>query len=478
MKVALKFTVAFLGALILGLSLFGLAIIRRETRDFEDSKHTTHVTIARTLGPALQDLWVTNGENEVIAAVAVANEGFPHKQIRWVSLDPSAAAELRPETPSPDIGNLSDDVKDARSIVRLREGEPWIYTYAKLIGPGGQARAIEIKEALSHERELVQEAIYEQLIALAGVALAAVVASVTLGIGIVGRPIQRLSEQARRVGAGDLTTRLKPGGGDEIAQLGREMDAMCDELVTAKELAESEAVARGQALEQLRHGERLMTVGALASGMAHELGTPLNVVAMRAKLIASGEVESSEAKESGRIIAEQAARITSIMRQLLDFARRSTPQKSKVDLSGLAERVTTFLAPVAQKAGVTVEVHSEPLVAMVDPAQIEQVLTNLVVNGIQAMDRNKVLRISLSTETRSGKSYACIAVADSGVGIAEEHKNRIFEPFFTTKEVGRGTGLGLSVAYGIVSEHKGFIDVETEIGKGSTFRVHLPKEEP
>jgi signal transduction histidine kinase len=478
-KVALKFTLAFLGALIVGLSLFGLAIIRREKADFEDSKHATHVTIARTLLPALKDLWLTNGEGEVIEAVATANEGFPHKQIRWVSLDPTAAAELQPETLPSELGALPDDVKDAHSILRNREGQPWIYTYAKITGPGGQLRAIEIKEALSHERELVEEAIFEQLIALGGVALLAVFASVALGIVIVGRPIQKLSEQARRVGAGDLSTRLKPPGGDEIAQLGREMDVMCDELVSAKERAETEALARGQALEQLRHGERLMTVGALASGMAHELGTPLNVVAMRAKLIASGEVETVEAKESGRIIAEQAARITSIMRQLLDFARRRSPQKSLVDLAGVVQRVVTFLAPVAQKSGVTVEVEGGPLMAMVDPAQIEQVLTNLVVNGIQAMDgsaEQSVLRIEISTQPKDGVTYASIAVTDRGVGITKEHEKRIFEPFFTTKEVGRGTGLGLSVAYGIVTEHKGFIDVESTVGEGSTFRVLLPQE--
>jgi len=128
------------------------------------------------------------------------------------------------------------------------------------------------------------------------------------------------------------------------------------------------------------------------------------------------------------------------MRQLLDFARRRSPQKSSVDVASVVQRVVTFLAPVADKAGVKVEVTGGPLVAMIDPSQIEQVVTNLVVNGIQAMDGkpNAVLGIDLSTRVREGIEHACIAVTDHGIGMTKENKNRIFEPFFTTKEVGRG----------------------------------------
>jgi signal transduction histidine kinase len=403
------------------------------------------------------------------------DEAIPEVSIRWVSFDPFASGDLRPELDASVVGELPSDVEASRSIA---VGQ-WLYTYVKIVGPHETVRAIELKEALSHERELVQQAIFEQLVALAGVGLAAATASILLGITIVGRPIQRLSEQARRVGAGDLSTRLNLAGSDEIALLGREMDGMVNALVAAKERAEKEAVARGQAVEQLRHGERLMTLGALASGMAHELGTPLSVVQMRAKLIASGEVVDGEARESGRIIAEQAARITSIMRQLLDFARRRSPQKARVDLQGVCERVATFLAPVAQKAGVKVQVEGKPLVCMADAAQIEQVLTNLVVNGIQSMEKKPgALHVRLLTEERDGLPHACIEVRDSGTGIPKENIERIFEPFFTTKEIGSGTGLGLSVAYGIVAEHGGFIDVESTPGSGSTFRVYLPTTEP
>jgi len=295
--------------------------------------------------------------------------------------------------------------------------------------------------------------------------------AMVLGGWFVGRPIQRLCEQARRVGAGDLSTRLDLEQRDEIGELGREIDVMCDRLAAT--------------LEQLRHADRLKTVGQLASGVAHELGTPLNVVSARAKMIATKEVIGEETVHSARVITEQATRMTAIIRELLDFSRRRGPTLAIGDLRDVAERTATMLHTLAEKRRVAleVEVGGEPLPVRLDAAQLQQALTNLVVNALQATPHGgrvavRVERGARLNGMRAGvgdQSAVQLVVEDNGRGIHAEALPHIFEPFFTTKDVGEGTGLGLSVAYSIVRDHGGWIDVRSEPGKGTRFAVFLPE---
>jgi signal transduction histidine kinase len=255
---------------------------------------------------------------------------------------------------------------------------------------------------------------------------------------------------------------------------------MCDRLA-------DEQKAREAATEQLRHADRLTTVGKLASGLAHELGTPLNVVAGRARLIRDAEVEGQDAVESARIVGEQADRMTALIRQLLDFARPRPLHKATINVANMAGRVCELVATIAKKANVTLvpPAAADSDVAMrveVDEGQLHQVLTNLVVNAIQASPDGGSVEIVTRVVEHAAPPYVghqaprwlAIEVRDTGIGMDDETRARIFEPFFTTKQVGEGTGLGLSVTWGIVREHGGWIDVTSTPGKGSTFTVYLP----
>jgi signal transduction histidine kinase len=201
-------------------------------------------------------------------------------------------------------------------------------------------------------------------------------------------------------------------------------------------------------------------------------------------MIASGEIGPSEAPSSGAIIASQAERLTKIVRQLLDFARRRSPNRSDVDLVDLAERMTQLLSALAKKAGVGLRViGTDPVRSNVDAAQIEQALTNLVINGIQAMPKGGTLTIEVREETAAPERdpqrrqrCAVLEVTDEGHGIPVENLERIFEPFFTTKGVGEGTGLGLSVAHGIVEDHAGWMRATSTPGRGTHFAIYLPLE--
>ncbi|HQP38827.1 MAG TPA: HAMP domain-containing sensor histidine kinase, partial [Polyangiaceae bacterium] len=238
--------------------------------------------------------------------------------------------------------------------------------------------------------------------------------------------------------------------------------------------------------DALRHADRVATVGRLAAGMAHELGTPLNVVAARAKQIAAGSTTPEATRENARIIADQVERMSRIMRQLLDFARKRELQSVSTDLRSILKRAATFLSPLARKRGLDLRVVNppEPIVARIDVAQMDQVVTNLVMNAIHASPEGKRVSVELSqavgqypaAEAKTSVPCVRIDVTDEGSGIEQENLRQIFDPFFTTKPIGEGTGLGLSVAYGIVKDHGGWIDVDSEPGRGSRFTVWLPTE--
>jgi two-component system, NtrC family, sensor kinase len=245
----------------------------------------------------------------------------------------------------------------------------------------------------------------------------------------------------------------------------------------------SEAAERLAAMEQLRHADRLKTVGRLAAGIAHELGTPLNVVSGRAGLIASGKLSDEEIQQSAWTIKAEAERITGIIRQLLDFARRRSPQRVQIDLRDVARQTTQLLEPLALKRGVTLTVqgNGHAVTACADFAQIQQVVTNLVMNAIQAMGNGGQVCVRMGNQTRGAETdaapsnHAFLCVEDQGTGITPEDLEHIFEPFFTTKHVGEGTGLGLSIAEGIIREHGGWMEVDSRPGEGSRFTVFLPE---
>jgi signal transduction histidine kinase len=255
-------------------------------------------------------------------------------------------------------------------------------------------------------------------------------------------------------------------------------------LWALRQRLQQEMAARQDALGQLRHAERLTTLGRLASGIAHEIGTPLNVISGRAELIGSGTLNADAITTSANIVVAQAERITVIIRQLLDFARKGGTRVEPTVLTSLLEHTALLLGPLASKAGVEIVSSGERIEVDVNPSEIQQVITNLVTNAIHAMPGGGKVEVSVASETAQDprrtqaktQAYAVVRVRDYGVGIAHETVPRIFEPFVTTRDVGVGTGLGLSVVFGIVQDHDGWIAVDTTQGKGTTMSVYLPNQ--
>ncbi len=302
---------------------------------------------------------------------------------------------------------------------------------------------------------------------------------------LVGRPVDLLVQRARRIAKGELTGRLDIRSADELGELATEMNLMCEALSEANARVLREAEARVETLEQLRHADRLATVGKLAAGLAHELGTPLAVVAGRAQMIAGHEVEGDAVVDSAKTIEREAWRMTAIVRQLLDFARQKRVLGEISDAAESALRAIALFRPMADKQGVelALEAPADARVRMGNES-VQQVLSNLLANAMHAMPGGGRVLICIK-EVRADPpaelgekpgAYLRLDVADTGTGIAPTDVAHVFEPFFTTKEPGDGTGLGLSVVYGLVREHHGWVSVDNRPGRGATFSVFLPKE--
>ncbi len=364
-------------------------------------------------------------------------------------------------------------------------GQRRLHTYRPIDVQAGRHGGLELTGSLAPLDAHARECVYATLLSIGSMALLGILVAWGAGVRWVVRPLRQLIDKTQRIGAGDLSGPLQLRGRDELDQLAQAMNEMCEQLVRQRERIRSETEQRLAAVEQLRHTDRLQTVGRLAAGIAHELGTPLNVVSGRAALIAGGRLSPDEVDQSALAIKHEADRMAGLIRQLLDFARRPAPQRIGVDLRDVVRQTCLFLEPLADKGRVRLQIETgtEPIWAQVDIRQVQQVLTNIVMNAVQAMPAGGEVSLRLEetravppgAEDRTEREYAAVAVADRGCGIREEDLPRIFEPFFTTKQAGQGTGLGLSIAEGIVQEHGGWMAVSSRVGEGSCFTIYLPK---
>jgi PAS domain S-box-containing protein len=277
---------------------------------------------------------------------------------------------------------------------------------------------------------------------------------------------------SRRMGVLGTITGLRANGEEFPAEAAISQIAVEGEgkyfTVILRDTSERERVE-----QQLRQAERLAEVGTLAAGMAHEIGTPMNVILGRAEQLMR-KTEDETTRKGLATITAQVERITKIMNQLLTFARRKPSEPRRVNLGQTLEDCLEVLQERIRRAGITVESRYEttmhPVHVHADPDQMSQVFLNLFINAIHAMPDGGTLRVSLEPFD----SHVRAVISDTGHGIPKEDLPKIFHPFFTTKEAGKGTGLGLTVVHNIVQEHGGTIAVESEPGKGTTFTITLP----
>jgi two-component system, NtrC family, sensor kinase len=373
-------------------------------------------------------------------------------------------------------------------LARAKVVDEWYLTaYEPILGPDGAAiGAFYVGQLESPFTLLKRQAAFALLFLLIfGGALGVIIAR--QGASRIARPILDLEAGARRIAAGERDLRVSVEGDDEIGALGSAFNAMTASLREQEEAlqklnreleekvqartAELEEKSRQliRAREELARTEKLAAIGSLAAGVAHEINNPAAIIRGNAEIILSLPSCSEGHREEAQVILRQTERISSITQNLLTFARHKAAVGDRIDVSELMADVLVRIphqAPLGK-----VEVRKElasPLPAIeADAEQLRQVFNNLLLNALQVMEGQG----RLTVKTRRDGGFVLIEVADSGPGIPPENLKKIFDPFFTTRR--GGTGLGLSVSYGIVQALGGAIDVESEPGKGALFRVRL-----
>ncbi|WP_257455685.1 sensor histidine kinase [Archangium lipolyticum] len=365
-------------------------------------------------------------------------------------------------------------------------------------GPGGLSHLVAVlplrndNDALAGALALVRP-LDDVRRDLAATAFSIFLSILTLVVGIaavgwllfrlyVHQPLASLLEAMRSVRAGDLQASASVDRRDEVGEVAAEFNGMLGELAEVRRRLAQEEDSRRALNAELQRADKLVTIGQLAAGVAHEIGSPLQVLNGRARALAGRPDISPEVRRNADILVEQSDRIARIIQQLLNLARRKPPRFEEVDVRTAGRAIFELVELDARRRGVRLEFEAPEALPRVlaDGDQLQQVLLNLLGNALRATPRGGRVRLSLAPSLYrlpgSGTERASVAlvVEDTGVGMTQEVLAKVFEPFFTAWGDSSGTGLGLAVVKSIVAEHGGTLVVDSRKDEGTRFTVHLP----
>ncbi|MBA7603736.1 Adaptive-response sensory-kinase SasA [subsurface metagenome] len=303
-------------------------------------------------------------------------------------------------------------------------------------------------------------------ITFVGIIIAAII-SYFLASRVV-QPIRHLVLASKRIAGGDLDYKVKIKAKDEIRDLADAFNSM------ASSLRDRDEQLKERTKQTIMKSERLATIGQLAAGVAHEINNPLGGILSYSHLVLEDMDTDALGRQNVEKIVVQATRCREIVKGLLDFSRQTEPEMSLANVNDILNKALALVEKQALFHNIEVikYLSPDPIQVMADTSQIQQVFINIIINAAESMDGQG--KLELRTETSDDHNSVLVEFTDTGNGIPKENIEKLFDPFFTTKEVGHGTGLGLAISHGIIERHKGSIEVESDVGKGTTFIVSIP----
>ena len=422
--------------------------------------------------PALRSLTVTR-EGEPSGPVVVTTDDAPLPE----AVAQAHRAFLQGKLVSSGLGSSALHFV---AIPLEHERRPW----------GAVVVAVSLEPAFRARKQTERTAAVFAIVAI----LALVLALDHLARRLVLRPLGAIRTVMVRASAGDLEARVAPARGDEIGAVGSGLNLMLDRLSDFNTALRQEVERATQELREtnqnladtaqrlfaarrdLARSEQLAAAGRMAAEVAHQIGTPMNLVSGYVQMLLAERPQGSREAEKLRTVSEQIGKVTTIVQGLLDQARRPVLDRRPTPPGALLLGVAELARPTLKAARVelALEIHASLPSVFVDAGPIEQALLNLVTNSVDAMPEGGTLRLG----ARAGDGFVELLVADSGHGIAADVLDHVFDPLFTTKPLGRGTGLGLSIVRDVVAAHGGTLDFRSGPGEGTTVTVRLPCDPP
>jgi C4-dicarboxylate-specific signal transduction histidine kinase len=405
-------------------------------------------------------------ESTIYGVLIYGEDGRPEFLTERLRVSDAAPAEHI--TSALELGEPAEFERDIRGEHVFSVLKPIRDAVGKVVG------AYEVTQPLSFLHAEITRTRQLYLIATATLLLSVTLIILLLARRLVAIPLERLITGVRALAAGELGHRVGADpGATELAQLADEFNRMADRLQIARGELLHEAEERVLLERRLLETEKLAVVGNIAAGLAHEVGAPLHVIRGRAELMLRRDDLGDAERRNLRIIVEQIARITRIVRNLLDFARRREPRNESVDVASSLRGVAEFLEEEFERVRITLVWHgAQSAWVRGDPNLLHQVFINLLVNAVHALEHvDGERRITISIREESER--VVIEIADSGPGIPSDLIGQVFEPFVTTKASGEGTGLGLAVARSMVEDLGGSVEAVNVPTGGALFRVAL-----
>jgi signal transduction histidine kinase len=359
--------------------------------------------------------------------------------------------------------------------------------------PTGRTAAVEVRQSLRGMEQEFRRALRERLLSRLVLLVFFVLSIVAVARWSIARPIRALIQGARAVGRGDLSQRIDVTRRDEVGQLAEEFNRMAENLQAAHREIVRQAEERLRLQQEVQQAQKLAYIGMLAAEVAHEVGTPLNVISGRAEVLARAIPTDSPERRHLDVIRKQTERITGTIQALLDYTRPRRPTLREESLLPVLARVADLLLGRcrAKQARIALDLPVDLPAVQADADQLQQVFLNLLQNAVDASPPGGTARVTagpdpvLPAEGRAGlirgkAEPPCLAihVVDAGSGMTADELDHVFEPFFSTKGRGQGTGLGLPIVEEIVRAHRGEIELLSIPGRGTEAIVRLPLAGP
>ncbi len=484
-NIGLRHAISVSELLLLTMGLIGYLETYRENRSLVTEMENKAKVLTRSISRQYIDAIVKNDE---VIMTRLADELWSGEELESVSLyNPNGRclwhlhSNLKDDRlPEGKVGKLKDGA-DFLSNRTLFRNVPVHEVIIPLNRKGELYGFLKVDYSLREFYDRLNGSYY----LLVMVTAAFVIASISctwLTTNTMIRPLDFLTEGVKKVSQGDFTTHIASSSAKELVALTENFNQMVTKLRDTRteldcyQASLEENIMRIRAeLEEthrkLAHSEKLAGIGRLAAGVAHEINNPLTSIRMLSQLLLD-RMKQGEDQENLEEILKQSLRCEKIVKGLLSFARGRKVHHRTIDINSILKSSTNFLSK--QKTFNNIELikklNAVPVFVEGDSEQMEEVFTNILLNAVDSMDGKGKLIV----EDSASNGVIKIAITDTGCGIPEENLNRIFDPFYTSNNGHQGTGLGLSISYGIVREHQGTIEVESQVGKGSTFTVCLP----